>query len=240
MAFRVGLCDDEPVAEVTVRRVDFGYFVRPAEETGTGHPRVEPCLGYAVDHPQGMILFDTGMGSHPEVDAHYRPRRVGLAEALAVIGVQVDDLTHAANSHLHFDHCGGNPKLGQIPVFVQVPELEAAQKTAEYTLPELIEGSRFEQVSGEVEVLPGIVLIPTPGHTDGHQSLIVRRLDGVVIVAGQSHDTATQYAADQLAWRARRDGHGQPLPDIPAWIGVLQHFDPRLVYFAHDRSVWTP
>jgi len=52
----------------------------------------------------------------------------------------------------------------------------------------------------------------------GHQSLIVRRLDGAVIVAGQSHDTATQYAADQLAWRAQRDAHGQPLPGIPDWI----------------------
>jgi N-acyl homoserine lactone hydrolase len=50
------------MADVTVRRVDFGYFVRPAEETGTGMPRVEPCLGYAVGHPEGMILFDTGMG----------------------------------------------------------------------------------------------------------------------------------------------------------------------------------
>jgi hypothetical protein len=53
-------------------------------------------------------------------------------------------------------------------------------------------------------------------------------------------DTATHYAADQLARRAHRDGHGQPLPDIPEWIGALQQFDPRLVYFAHDRSVWTP
>ena len=53
------------MADVTVRRVDFGYFIRPAEETGTGVPRVEPCLGYAVGHPEGMILFDTGMGSHP-------------------------------------------------------------------------------------------------------------------------------------------------------------------------------
>jgi N-acyl homoserine lactone hydrolase len=73
-----------------------------------------------------------------------------------------------------------------------------------------------------------------------NQSLIVRRPDGAVIVAGQSHDTATEYAADQLAWRAHRDAHGQPLPGIPDWIDALQQFDPRKVYFAHDRSVWTP
>ncbi len=228
------------MADVAIRRIDFGYFVRPAEETGTGDPRVEPCLGYLVDHPHGAILFDTGMGADPQTDAHYRPRRVELQQALAVIGVEISGVGIAANCHLHFDHCGGNPSLGQIPVFVQEIELDTARRTQDYTLPELIEGNRFEQIAGEAELLPGVFLLPTPGHTEGHQSLVVRRPDGVVIVAGQSHDTATQYAADQLAWRAHRDGHGQPLPQTPEWIGVLQQFDPRLVYFAHDRSVWTP
>jgi N-acyl homoserine lactone hydrolase len=228
------------MTDITVRRIDFGYFVRPAEETGMGGPRVEPCLGYVIVHRQGTILFDTGMGAHPDVDAHYRPRRIGLHRALAAIGAQASDLGLAANCHLHFDHCGGNPLLGQIPVFVQEAELQAARQTQDYTLPELIEGTRFEQVSGQAEILPGVFLMPTPGHTAGHQSLIIRRADGAVIVAGQSHDTATHYAADQLAWRAQRDGHGQPLPQFPEWIGALQQLDPRTVYFAHDRSVWTP
>ncbi len=228
------------MARVTVRRVDFGYFVRPATETGTGRPRVQPCLGYLVTHPRGTILFDTGMGSHPEVDAHYRPRRIGIDKALAAAGARISELTGAANSHLHFDHCGGNPRLGRLPVFVQETELDTARNTEDYTLPELIEASRFERVAGQAEVLPGVFVIPTPGHTAGHQSMVVRRADGVVIIAGQSHDTATEYAADQLAWQATVDGHGPPLPDIPGWIEVLQQLDPRVVYFAHDRSVWTP
>jgi N-acyl homoserine lactone hydrolase len=228
------------VIDIGVRRIDFGYFVRPSKETGTGRPRVEPCLGYLVSHPQGLIVFDTGMGSNPDVDAHYRPRRIGLAEALTAAGTRPGDLHLAVNCHLHFDHCGGNPQLGQIPVFVQEAELEAALRTQDYTLPELIECSRFEPVSGTAELLPGVHVIPTPGHTAGHQSLIVRRADGTVIVAGQSHDTATDYAADQLAWRARQDGHSRPLPSVPEWIDALQRLDPRIVYFAHDRSVWTP
>ena len=228
------------MADVTVRRADFGYFVRPAEETGTGSPRVEPCLGYVVDHPQGMLLFDTGMGADPDVDAHYRPRRIGLPGALAAIGTEIDDIQLAANCHLHFDHCGGNPALNQIPVFVQSTELDTARRTKDYTLPDLIDGTRFEQISGQQQLLPGVFLIPTPGHTEGHQSLIVRQSDGAVIVAGQSHDTATEYAADQLAWRARRDAHGPRLPAFPDWIDTLQQFDPRMVCFAHDRSVWIP
>jgi N-acyl homoserine lactone hydrolase len=225
---------------VTVRRIDFGYFVRPPAETGTGQPRVEPCLGYLVRHAGGVLLFDTGMGAHPDVDAHYRPRRTGLAEALAAAGAGLAEVTVAANCHLHFDHCGGNPFLGQIPVISQATELDAARDTPDYTLPELLAGCRFEAIRGEAEVLPGVFLLPTPGHTAGHQSLIVRRPDGAVVVAGQSHDTATGYGADQLALRARRDGHAGTLPEVPAWMETIERFDPRLVYFAHDRSVWTP
>jgi hypothetical protein len=66
------------------------------------------------------------------------------------------------------------------------------------------------------------------------------RPDGVLIVARQNHDTAMQYAADQLAWRAHRDGHGQPLPNFPNWIHSLQRMDPRIVCFAHPHSVWMP
>ena len=102
-----------------VLRVDFGYFVRPAEETGTGSPRVEPCLGYLVDHPDGLLLVDSGMGSHPDVDAHYRPRRRSLSAALDRVGVGSQDIALVVNCHLHFDHCGGNPELAGRPVFTQ-------------------------------------------------------------------------------------------------------------------------
>lgn len=223
-----------------IRRVDFGYFVRPGQETLDGQPRVEPCLGYLVEHRDGLLLFDTGMGSHPEVDAHYRPRRKAVQEALAAAGGSVGDVTHVANCHLHFDHCGGNGLFGGRPVFVLATELAEATTTEDYTLPALLEGTAFERVDGATAVLPGVTLVPTPGHTAGHQSLVVRRPDGVVVVAGQSHDTASGYAADSLAVRAHRDRHGPGLPDVPGWMDILCDLDPRAVYFAHDHSVWTP
>jgi N-acyl homoserine lactone hydrolase len=230
------------VASPVVRRVDFGWFVRPPEETGTGSPRVEPVLGYLVEHPDGLLLLDTGMGEHPEVDAHYRPRRRPLPQALADAGSRPDDVTLVVNCHLHFDHCGGNPALAGRPVIVQGTELAAAH-APDYTLPELVDapGVRYEELDGEAEVLPGVLVLPTPGHTAGHQSVVVRRDDGVVVVlAGQSHDTATAYSADALAWRARREGAEEPLPVSPAWIPRLQELDPAAVYFAHDHAVWQP
>src|SRR3954452_13213155 len=101
-----------------IRRIDFGYFVRPAEETVTGRARVEPCLGYVVRHSHGLLLFDTGLGEgDSDVDEHYSIRRRALKEALAAAGLTADDIRLVANCHLHFDHCGGNPELAGRPVF---------------------------------------------------------------------------------------------------------------------------
>ena len=230
-----------PMPCVTVSRVDFGYFVRPAEETEAGRPRMEPCLGYLIDHPAGLLLMDTGMGAHPDVDAHYHPRRRALVAALAAVGVGIEDIRIVVNCHLHFDHCGGNPKLPGRTIFTQRVELEVARSTPDYTMPELLDspGLRYEAIDGEAELLSGVLVVPTPGHTPGHQSLVVRSHDGtIVVVAGQSHDSSSQYAADVLAWRAGRERRGVPPP--PAWIQRLQDCDPRRVVFAHDHSVWEP
>ena len=228
------------LAAGAVRRVDFGSFVRPESETGTGAPRVEAVLGYVVRVADAVLLLDTGMGCHPEVDAHYRPRVRRVRTALRDMGIELTDVTHVTNCHLHFDHCGGNPDLVTQPTFVQRRELSAARTTQDYTLPELLDGSSFVEVDGETEVLPGVLLVPTPGHTDGHQSVVVRLPDGTVVLAGQSHDTASAYAADALAVGARRAGHTPPLPVPPAWMARLQELDPRAVVFAHDHSVWVP
>jgi N-acyl homoserine lactone hydrolase len=229
------------VNDLAVRRVDFGYFVRPAAETGTGAARVEPCLGYVVEHPAGLLLVDTGMGSDPGVDAHYRPQRRSLTSALADVGRAPGDVRLVVNCHLHFDHCGGNPELAGAAIVVQRVELKTALETPDYTLPQLVDvpSLHYESLDGEAEVLPGVFVIPTPGHTAGHQSLVVRRSDGTVVVAGQSHDSATAFSADALAWRAGRERPGAAeLPVAPAWMERLQQFDPARVVFAHDHAVW--
>jgi N-acyl homoserine lactone hydrolase len=230
------------VVDLTVRRVDFGYFVRPGSETVTGRSHAEPCLGYLIALPDGALLIDTGMGSHPEVDAHYRPRRRRLEASLSDVGATVDDVRWVINCHLHFDHCGGNPALPGRPIFAQRVELETARTTDDYTLPELVDtpGLTYEVLDGEAEVLPGVLVIPTPGHTAGHQSVVVRRGDGTVIVAGQSHDTATAYARDALGQRARDEGSADGIGEAPVWISRLQQLDPARVVFAHDHSVWEP
>jgi N-acyl homoserine lactone hydrolase len=233
------------LGSIEIRRVDFGYFVRPAVETGTGHARVEPCLGYGTALRQGWLLFDTGIGmADDETEEHYRPHRKPLPSALARAGITEADVGVVVNCHLHFDHCGGNPMLQKRPVFVQADELDSARSVPDYTVASLVDrpDATYEELQGEAEIAPGVWVIPTPGHTRGHQSVVIRAGDGTtVVLAGQSHDTSSAFAADELARRARVEaGSALTLPSYPAWIDRLSQFDPARVYFAHDQSVWEP
>jgi N-acyl homoserine lactone hydrolase len=225
-----------------VARIELGTFVRPAEETGTGLPRVEAVLGYVVRTQAGLLLLDTGLGeAGPETDAWYRPRRIPVAQALGTLGLGTDDIDVVVNCHLHFDHIGGNPSFAGRPIHCQRAELETA-RAGDYTVPELVDfpGARYELLEGEAQIAPGVHVVPTPGHVDGHQSVVLRCEDGTVILAGQAHDTASAWSADALAARAHLLGHEEPLPPANRWMARLLELDPRRVLFAHDSAVWIP
>jgi len=225
-----------------VARIPLGTFVRPAAETGTGSPRVETVLGYVARTPAGVLLLDTGLGTgDEETDAWYRPVRTAIQVALRRIGLTTADIDLVVNCHLHFDHIGGNPAFAGRPIHCQRGELDAARSPG-YTFPALIDfaGARYELLDGETEIAPGVHVVPTPGHVDGHQSVILECGDGTVILAGQAHDSASQWSADALAAQASSLGYESPLPVSSAWMGRLLAFDPKRVYFAHDAAVWMP
>lgn len=225
-----------------VVRIELGTFVRPAEETGTGQHRVETVLGYVARTPGGVLLLDTGLGeADRETEEWYRPKRIGIEDALSTVGLAIDDIDLVVNCHLHFDHIGGNPRFGGSPIFCQRRELETA-RTTDYTVPELVDftGASYELLDGEAELARGVHVIPTPGHVDGHQSVVLECEDGSIVLAGQAHDSASQWSADVLAARAAALGHEQPLPSPSPWMERLLQFDPKRVVFAHDHAVWTP
>ena len=185
----------------SVHRLRLGTFVRPGSETPEGRARAEVVLGYLVRHPDGLLLLDTGIGTvDAETEAHYRPVRRDLRVELAEQGAALADVDLVVNCHLHFDHCGGNRMLAGRPVLAQRRELELAHEEG-YTVPELVDYPkvRYEVLDGETEVWPGVLVLPTPGHTAGHQSLAVRLADGTVVLAGQAHDHASDLTADVLA-----------------------------------------
>ena len=223
------------LSSIDVRRVRFGTIVRPAEETADGRARVETLDGFLVPLAHGLLLLDTGIGGgDPEVEAHYRPVRVPLDTALAAAGATREDVVLVANCHLHLDHAGGNPDLPGRPILVQRAELALAA-TPDHTFAHLVDlpGARYEVLDAETAVAPGVHLVPTPGHTAGHQSLLVETDDGGVLLAGQTHDTASGWTADAEAVR-RPDGR---IPPPPEWLpGLLDRVVE--VRFAHDAAVW--
>ena len=225
-----------------VRRLDLGTFLRPAVETGTGVPRVEAVYGYVFRSPEGLILLDTGLGvADPETEDWYRPRRIPVRAALATVGVAIEDVSLVVNCHLHFDHIGGNPLFAGHPIVCQRQELAVA-RAGDYTVESLVDfgGAHYEMIDGEVEIVKGVHIIPTPGHVAGHQSIVVECADGSVVLAGQAHDTASQWSADVLAEQAGALGYGGPRPSASPWMSRLLEFEPRQVFFAHDAAVWIP
>ena len=97
-----------------------------------------PVYGFVVSHPAGAVVVDTGIGEgQPAIEALYRPLRIPLAEHLSALRIAPADVVLVINTHLHFDHCGGNRHFPGTPILVQRAEHEAAQEPA-YTVPDWV------------------------------------------------------------------------------------------------------
>jgi len=130
-----------------------------------------PVYVHVIDHPDARVLVDTGMTElHPAV-ADLDPRLRPLSEQdFDLAGIDI-----VVNTHLHFDHCGGNHLFAGRPIYVQRRELDDARSEDDYTIREWVEapGVRYVPLDGELELLPGLRLVPAPGHTRGMQVVVV-------------------------------------------------------------------
>src|SRR5680860_1280128 len=145
-----------------------------------------PVHAWVVRHPDGALLVDTGIGvDNAVIDEWYRPRITPLGDALGSLELAPSDIAGVVLSHLHFDHCGQQGMLAP-PVYVQAAEYEAAQ-TPRYTVPDwaAIPNDRLRLVGGDEEVAEGVRLIATPGHTPGHQSVLIEAAGERVVLAAQ-------------------------------------------------------
>lgn len=198
-------------------------------------------FAFVVRDDAEVVLVDTGVGSGNDlIDRLYRPRRTDLATALLGAGTSIDDVTAVVNSHLHFDHCGNNRLFADVPIFVQEAEWGAARGTG-YTVAEWVvfPGARYEPVRGRHRITPHLELIPTPGHTPGHQSLLVHTDDGLEIVVAQAAYTAAEFEAFRVGTAAVPDGTDLPDAHVASLVTLLG-MEPRRARFSHDPRVWRP
>jgi glyoxylase-like metal-dependent hydrolase (beta-lactamase superfamily II) len=180
------------------------------------------CL--LVEHEAGIVLIDTGIGNKENdkfvniygVENEGSGGRTMLEDALAEAGFAPEDVRYVINTHLHFDHAGGNTfverearkgkgeggtaqlSFPNATYVVQRGELEAAQNPNERTtasyLPDnfdpITEARAWRLVDGETEILPGISVVPTPGHTPFHQSILISDEGETACYAGDCIPTA--------------------------------------------------
>ena len=174
---------------------------------------VLPVNAWLVD---GRFLVDTGLvDTTPELEAEWpitlRPwPELGTIEAVI-------------NTHLHFDHCGGNRRFAGVPTYVQRAEL-AAVAAPDYLVEWVrFAGADYRELDGDTELFDGISVLSTPGHSPGHQCVLVATDEGLVVLGGD-----VTYSMDELV------AGGQPNFDR------IHALAPRRVYIAHAAEPWDP
>jgi glyoxylase-like metal-dependent hydrolase (beta-lactamase superfamily II) len=225
-------------------------------DLASGQPWTVPVLSFLVDHPRGRLLFDTGVHCAARLDpigrlGEERSRRLTVKSAegddvvpqLARLGLTSDDVRYVANSHLHFDHCGGNEFFPRATFLVQRAELEAARRPgfAPGYSPSPIDFDHpldYQMIEGEHDVFGDgrVVLIPTYGHTPGHQSLLVRAGKGSQIVCASdacyTRENMDRDVLPKILWNA------VIMRDSLAALRKLRDGAGATMFYGHDPEQW--
>jgi glyoxylase-like metal-dependent hydrolase (beta-lactamase superfamily II) len=181
----------------------FGVVPKPLWERripADGRNRIQlgmRCL--LIEHESGLVLIDNGAGNKENEKFHEiygvenaaRPNATALDDGLAELGFTRADVSLMIDTHLHFDHAGGNTirdESGAIQLafpnaryVVQAGEYRWATHTNERTAGSyfdhnfvpVYEAGRFDLMDGEREIVKGITVVPTPGHTPHHQGVLL-------------------------------------------------------------------
>ena len=195
-----------------------------------------PVHGFVVTFPGGAVLVDTGVGGPQQVLNDWRVVNRSVADALDELGMTPGDIGLVINTHLHFDHCGQNAVFKHAAFHVQRAELDRARRES----PQLADwfdfmNARFELLDGDAEILPGLSVIATPGHTVGHQCVQVQAADGTHVLIGDAAYTPLQYEdplSDDLP-----DGQAS---DVTSWrksLGRIRSAEPDRVHFCHNTAI---
>ncbi len=214
-----------------------------------------PVPSYLIEHPKGLALFDTGMHPQCRTDAAGRiGERAARLFGFDQFGLQDDvkskleaidrdagRIDFIVNSHLHFDHAGGNEFVPNATLVVQRREWQAAQDPeiaakVGFFRADFDHGHKVLQVDGEHDLFGdgSVVCLPTYGHTPGHQSLKVRTENGEVVLTGDACyfcQTLRERRLPRFAWD--REQMLQSLDRLEA----LERAGARL-FFGHDAEFW--
>lgn len=187
-----------------------------------------PFRCFAVRRPNGRtLLVDTGVGPADSPAAAWAPVPGRLPAELAAAGVDPDDVDLVVLTHLHSDHTGWSVDATGLPMFrnaryviqqEEITTLEAGGQEAmlDHVVRPLRATGQLDPVRGRVTLAGGrpdggrsdgdrITAVPTPGHTRGHQSVLVESGHRRVIITGDVLVHAVQLVAPEVAYRYEAD-----------------------------------
>ncbi|ONI76419.1 MBL fold metallo-hydrolase [Actinosynnema sp. ALI-1.44] len=175
---------------------------------------------YAIRAADGRVtLVDAGIGPATAPARAWAPVPGRLPEAMAEAGIDPADVGTVVLTHLHTDHCGwavdpdGTPVFPNARYVVQHAEtkwLAAAEPMYSWAVRPLRDAGQLDEITGESVVLrtssgESVTLVPTPGHTPGHQSVIVQSGDAQLIVTGDVLVHAVQLVAPSVSYVYEED-----------------------------------
>jgi N-acyl homoserine lactone hydrolase len=225
-----------PVEVITVSRITALPSFHP--EAGTTFGGL-PVHAFLIRHPDGPILVDTGIGhDNTPIDEWYRPDTIDLRTELAGRCVDPDASLTIINTHFHFDHCGQNHAFPNATIVVQRSEVQAAKQPF-YTVDEwaAVPLDQTAVVDGDREIVDGIHVMHTPGHTPGHQAVVIRTRTETIVIAGQCILRADEWNHTEPSEKNLHDAHHRAAAADS--IARLRALRPTLVYLSHDHAICT-
>lgn len=220
--------------------------------SAAGQRIVAPVSSYLIVHPMGKLLFDTGVHCDALADPVARlGRRVASLFAirsrpgedpvgqLAILGVKPGDIRYVVNSHFHFDHCGCNSSFPHATFLLQRSELAAARaEPKRYNAKDWDLPLEYRAVDGEHDVFGdgSVVLLPTPGHTAGHQSLWIRPGTGAQFVLAADACYTQEHLEKTILPSAVHDA-AQMTDSLAMLRGLRDRRGIELLY-GHDAGQW--
>lgn len=197
------------VAIRTIQQVHDGAFTvdqaRLLRTPGTRGVTLKAGLRpLVVETDDAVVLVDTGMPAIPEPvrDLHERLGEPGLTAGLARLGLSTDDVTHVVATHLHYDHVGNLDLFASATFHVQRAELDFAEDPPEdWGIGYCDDQWRdvdWARLDGEQAIVAGVRVVPTPGHTPGHQSVVVDGRDRTVVFPGDAAPLARNLEKDRI------------------------------------------
>lgn len=201
---------------------------------------------YLLDTKEGPIIIDTGMPDsfmeNPDyfkntpVEGQFIPlmkKQDHIVPLLKKIGYEPTDIQAIICSHMHMDHAGGNPYFPKTPIYVQETELDAALGNAGYAPPECLDPSlNYQKLNGDYELTAGVNILYTPGHSPGHQSILVNtEKTGNILLTIDLAYTRENYEEEIPFATFDQELASQSIKKIK---NLMTEYKPAKIFYGHD------